>query len=52
VNLWVVATSNVFVTEYVDADIFETTEDKLYRDPNSYKVMDRINAYKARTSKV
>ena len=52
VNLWVVKTADVFVTEYQDADIFETTEDKLYRDPNSYKVMDRINAFKARTSDV
>jgi ring-1,2-phenylacetyl-CoA epoxidase subunit PaaB len=52
VNLWVVKTADVFVTEYQDADIFETTEDKLYRDPNSYKVMDRINAFKARTNKV
>lgn len=52
VNLWVVKTADVFVTEYQDADIFETTEDKLYRDPNSYKVMDRINAFKARTSGV
>lgn len=52
VNLWVVKTADVFVTEYQDADIFETTEDKLYRDPNSYKVMDRINAFKARTSEV
>jgi ring-1,2-phenylacetyl-CoA epoxidase subunit PaaB len=52
VNLWVVKTADVFVTEYQDADIFETTEDKLYRDPNSYKVMDRINAFKARTSNV
>jgi ring-1,2-phenylacetyl-CoA epoxidase subunit PaaB len=52
VNLWVVKTADVFVTEYQDADIFESTEDKLYRDPNSYKVMDRINAFKARISKV
>lgn len=50
VNLWLVKTADVFVTEYQDADIFETTEDKLYRDPNSYKVMDRINAFKARTN--
>ena len=52
VNLWVVKTADVFVTEYQDADIFETTEDKLYRDPNSYKVIDRINAFKARTNKI
>ncbi len=48
VNLWVVKTSDVFVTEYEDADIFETSEDKKYRDPETYKVMDRINAYKSR----
>ena len=52
VNLWVVKTADVFVTEYADSDIFDTTEDKLYRDPNSYKVMDRINAFKARNSGV
>jgi len=48
VNLWVVKTSDVMVTEYLDADIFETTESKTYRDPNSYKVMDRIKAFKER----
>lgn len=52
VNLWVVKTADVFVTEYADSDIFDTTEEKLYRDPNSYKVMDRINAFKARNSGV
>ena len=48
VNLWVVKTSDVMVTEYLDSDIFETTESKTYRDPNSYKVMDRIKAFKER----
>ncbi len=48
VNLWVVKTSEIFVTEYEDADIFENTATKLHRDPNSYKVMDRIKAYKER----
>lgn len=48
VNLWVVKTSDIFVTQYEDADIFETTSLKLHRDPNSYKVMDRIQAFKER----
>jgi ring-1,2-phenylacetyl-CoA epoxidase subunit PaaB len=46
VNLWVVKTADVFATEYEDEDIFETTPDKIHRDPESYKVMDRIQAYK------
>lgn len=48
VNLWVVKTSDIFVTQYEDADIFETTSLKIHRDPNSYKVMDRIQAFKER----
>lgn len=48
VNLWVVKTSEIFVTQYEDSDIFETTSLKTHRDPNSYKVMDRIKAYKER----
>lgn len=48
VNLWVTKSSNIFATDYEDADIFETTPDKFHRDPGSYKVMDKINAYKQR----
>lgn len=48
VNLWVVKTSEIFVTQYEDSDIFETTSLKTHRDPNSYKVMDRIKAFKER----
>jgi ring-1,2-phenylacetyl-CoA epoxidase subunit PaaB len=51
VNLWVVKTSDVFVTEYEDSDIFETTVNKKYREPDAYKVIDRINAFKERNSK-
>jgi ring-1,2-phenylacetyl-CoA epoxidase subunit PaaB len=47
-NLWVVKTSEVFATEYEDEDIFATTPDKTYREAEIYKVMDRIQAYKAR----
>lgn len=50
VNLWVVKTESVFTTEYEDSDIFETTEEKIHRDPGSYKVMDRIKAFKERQS--
>lgn len=48
VNLWVTKSSNIFATDYEDADIFETTPEKFHRDPGSYKVMDKINAYKQR----
>ncbi len=48
VNLWVTKTSDIFATEYDDADIFETTSSKQYREPDAYKVMDRINAFKER----
>ncbi|MBI1308050.1 MAG: phenylacetic acid degradation protein [Bacteroidetes bacterium] len=47
-NLWVVPTSCVTATEYFDDDIFSTTEEKIYRDPGTYKVIDRIKAYKER----
>ena len=48
VNLWVTKTSDIFATDYDDADIFETTSSKQYREPDAYKVMDRINAFKER----
>ena len=48
VNLWVVPTKYVFASSYFDSDIFETTPEKFHRDPATYKVMDRIKAYKER----
>lgn len=48
VNLWVVKTADVFATDYEDEDIFATTPEKIHRDPESYKVMDRIKAFKER----
>lgn len=48
INLWVVPSAAVFATEYLDADIFSTTEEKIYRDPATYKVMERIQAFKQR----
>jgi ring-1,2-phenylacetyl-CoA epoxidase subunit PaaB len=47
-NLWVVPSSCVYATEYSDQDIFDTTPDKFHRDPATYKVMDRIKAFKER----
>lgn len=49
-NLWVVPSEAVTATEYFDDDIFETTEEKTYRDPGTYKVIERINAYKERVA--
>lgn len=48
VNLWVVKTADVFATEYEDSDIFDTISDKTYREPEAYKVIDRIQAFKER----
>lgn len=48
VNMWAVASADIFATDYEDSDIFETTPDKTYRDPSEYKVMDKIKAYKER----
>jgi ring-1,2-phenylacetyl-CoA epoxidase subunit PaaB len=47
-NLWVAPSSCISATEYFDEDIFETTSEKIYRDPATYKVMDRIKAFKER----
>jgi ring-1,2-phenylacetyl-CoA epoxidase subunit PaaB len=49
-NIWVVPTSSVFATSYHDSDIFDTTPEKIHREPGTYKVMDRIKAYKERQS--
>lgn len=47
-NLWVVSSNCVAATEYLDDDIFDTAPQKDYRNPASYKVMDRIQAFKKR----
>jgi ring-1,2-phenylacetyl-CoA epoxidase subunit PaaB len=50
-NIWVAPSSCISATEYVDDDIFTTAPEKLYRNPASYKVMDRIQAWKKRGMK-
>ncbi|MCO6495341.1 MAG: 1,2-phenylacetyl-CoA epoxidase subunit B [Bacteroidetes bacterium] len=52
VNLWVAKSSNIFATDYEDADIFECEEVKTYRDPGYYKVMDRIKAFKEKQQSI
>jgi len=44
-NLWVVKTSDIFTFSSEDEDVFETTPEKLHREPAFYKVRDRIEAY-------
>ncbi len=46
VSLWVVKTADVFTTDYSDEDIFETNQEKMYREAGGYKVMDRITKFK------
>lgn len=45
-NLWVCKTSDVMTFSSEDEDIFETTPEKVYRDPADYKVRDRIEAFR------
>jgi ring-1,2-phenylacetyl-CoA epoxidase subunit PaaB len=47
-NIWVAPSSSIAATEYADDDIFTTTPEKIYRNPATYKVMDRIQAFKER----
>jgi len=44
-NLWVVKSSDIYTYSQDDEDIFETTPEKLHREPAFYKVRDRIEAY-------
>lgn len=44
-NLWVVRTADVTATSYDDADMFESTPEKTYREASDYYCMDRIRKY-------
>lgn len=48
VNLWVVKSSDVYATSYEDADMFETTPEKLHREAAAYKTRDKIEEFKNR----
>jgi ring-1,2-phenylacetyl-CoA epoxidase subunit PaaB len=45
-NLWVVSTANVVTMTSEDADIFETTPEKKYRDVAAYMVRSKVEAFK------
>ena len=46
VGLWVVRTADVYVISTEDADIFETTPEKDYREARGYRVGGRITKFK------
>lgn len=46
VNLWIVKTSDIYVSEYEDADMFEPATDKSYREAFGYKNKEMIRKYK------
>jgi ring-1,2-phenylacetyl-CoA epoxidase subunit PaaB len=45
-NLWVVKTTDVYATEYEDADMFQHALDKTYRESEGYRVKDTIETFK------
>ncbi len=45
-NLWVVNTADVMTMRSEDADIFETTPEKKYRDVAAYMVRNKVEAFK------
>jgi len=47
VNMWVVPTTAVLAFDTEDEDIFASATEKMYREAGGFKVMDRINKYKA-----
>ena len=46
VNLWVVNTADVVTMTSEDADVFETTPEKKYRDVAAYMVRNKVEAFK------
>ncbi len=51
VNMWVVPSSEIFAFNYEDSDMFETTPEKIHRDPGGYKVRDKIEAFRKKLLK-
>lgn len=45
-NLWVVNTAHVVTMSSSDADVFETTPEKKYRDVAAYMVRNKVDAFK------
>lgn len=49
VNLWVVRSADILAFDLEDEDMFANNPDKTYRDASGFKVMDKINKFKAQT---
>ncbi|MCK7558635.1 hypothetical protein MKQ70_28020 [Chitinophaga sedimenti] len=47
VNIWVVRSADIPAFEVEDEDMFANNADKTYRDASGFKVMEKINKYKA-----
>ncbi|UYQ92810.1 hypothetical protein MKQ68_22270 [Chitinophaga horti] len=47
VNIWVVRSADILAFEVEDEDMFANNQDKTYRDASGFKVMEKINKYKA-----
>jgi ring-1,2-phenylacetyl-CoA epoxidase subunit PaaB len=51
-NLWAVKTSDVFTFRPEEEEIFDTTSEKVHREPGFYKVRDRIEAFRTKNNLV
>ncbi len=45
-NMWVVKSSEIYSLGYSNADMFDTTPEKMYREAGGYKLRDKINQFK------
>ncbi len=52
VAIWVVKTSDIYTIGVEDADIFETTPEKKYRDASGYRVAGKIRDFKKRNNSI
>jgi ring-1,2-phenylacetyl-CoA epoxidase subunit PaaB len=50
VNVWIVPAAKILKSTAEDIEIWQTLADKKYREPVAYKVLDKITAYKNRSS--
>jgi ring-1,2-phenylacetyl-CoA epoxidase subunit PaaB len=50
VSVWVVRTADIFTITVEDADIFETTPEKDYREARGYRVGGKITAFKRKNT--
>jgi ring-1,2-phenylacetyl-CoA epoxidase subunit PaaB len=45
-NIWVIPSSEIYASDYEDADVFDTTPEKLHREPGFYKVKEKLKKIK------